>query len=216
MNLERIDPPLPKVTGEFKTTKDGQTILLQLALNGFRWYMESRDNTRAAQIRMETIDRRLELAEKQIAIEKEFPAVASVMTPTMQSNIARPSAPQSKASVLTNEETLAYQNKEIGKELWMIEKHMAQKGRIPDKNGELKVCDCIHKHVNVGALAMETIPIAERAGQPSEPYQKIADWITKIEPLVTVDAIEADDSHLPMLAGEASALRKELALSYNR
>jgi hypothetical protein len=56
------------------------------------------------------------------------------------------------ASPLTLEETLAYQNKNIGSELWLLEKHLAQGYRIRNAKGELVPCECCDKHIEIRAV----------------------------------------------------------------
>ncbi|MBA7703926.1 hypothetical protein ES703_112723 [subsurface metagenome] len=119
-----------------------------------------------------------------------------------------PAAPSlTSKSKLTPEETLAYQNREIARELWMLEKHLAQGCRIPDKTGTPIPCDCCEKGVFIAALAFEAIPIAERASLPSEVYQEVSTWAEKIEPMVTVAAVESGAYDYKVLSGEASARR---------
>lgn len=113
-------------------------------------------------------------------------------------------------SKLTNDELLAYQRREIGRELWQLEKHLAQGCRIPDTSGKAIPCDCCQKGTFVAGLAYESIPIAERAGQSSSDFKEIAAWCEALDAKVTVDVIEAGGYDYKKLSGEASALRKRL------
>jgi len=113
-------------------------------------------------------------------------------------------------SKLTNDEIIAYQNREIGRELWQIEKHLAQGCRIPDSTGKLTPCDCCQKGSFIAGLAYESIPIAERGGKPSKTYEKIAQWAEELEHMVTVSAVESGQYDYKKLSGQASALRKDL------
>ncbi len=122
----------------------------------------------------------------------------------------RTANPTTGASRLTSEETLAYQNREIGRELWLLEKHLAQGCRIPDSTSKLIPCDCCEKGGFIAGLAYESIPIAERASSSSAIYQKIAKWAEELTPMVTVAAVESGQHDYKKLSGEASALRKEL------
>ncbi len=122
----------------------------------------------------------------------------------------RTANPTTGASRLTSEETLAYQNREIGRELWLLEKHLAQGCRIPDSTSKLIPCDCCEKGGFIAGLAYESIPIAERASSSSAIYQKIAKWAEELTPMVTVAAVESGQYDYKKLSGEASALRKEL------
>jgi len=116
----------------------------------------------------------------------------------------------SHRSSLTSEETLAYQNREIAKELWALEKHLSQGCRIPNKDGVQVPCDCCEKGSFIAGLAQEAIPISERSGQPSAVYEKIAGWCEGLDPMVAVEAVESGQWDYKKLSGEASALRKEL------
>jgi hypothetical protein len=118
--------------------------------------------------------------------------------------------PRAGASKITSEETVVYQKKEIAKELWQLEKHLAQGCRIPDKDGKRIPCDCCQKGTFVSGLAYETIPIAERIGQSSNIYNEIAAWCEELDTKVTVSAIENGRYDYKKLSGEASTLRKKL------
>ncbi len=123
---------------------------------------------------------------------------------------SRTASPTGGASKVTSEETIAYQKREIAKELWQLEKHLAQGCRIPDKTGKRIPCDCCEKGSWIAGLAYESIPIAERAGQTSDIFEKIASWAEDLEPMVTVAAVEGGQYDYKKISGEASALRKEL------
>ena len=123
---------------------------------------------------------------------------------------SRTASPTTGVSKLTNDEILAYQNREMGRELWQLEKHLAQGCRIPDKSGKRIPCDCCAKGGFIAGLAYESIPIAERGGKPSTTYEKIAKWAEELEPMVTVLAVESGQYDYTKLSGQASALRKEL------
>lgn len=162
---------------------------------------------------------RLEEAGSDIhSIAEEFHGGTPNTTSTIQETEKAPKIePQSRTvgstaatSKLTSEETLAYQKREIAKELWQLEKHMAQGCRIPDRTGKRIPCDCCEKGSFIAGLAYESIPIAERAGQPSSIFEKIAQWSEDLAPMVTVTAVESSQYDYKKLSGEASALRKEL------
>ena len=172
-----------------------------------------RDNTKALEEFITSME--------QTRSPKEAPVLekpTSTKTSTIQETEKAPEIkPQSHtsgstavASKLTSEETLAYQKREIAKELWQLEKHMAQGCRIPDKTGKRIPCDCCEKGSFIAGLAYESIPIAERAGQPSNIFEKIAQWSDDLTPMVTVAAVESGQYDYKKLSGEASALRKEL------
>ncbi len=123
---------------------------------------------------------------------------------------SRTASPTTGASKLTNEEILAYQNREIGRELWQLEKHLSQGCRIPDRTGKPVPCDCCEKGGFIAGLAYESIPIAERASSSSAIYEKIAKWAEELTPMVTVPAVESGQYDYKKISGQASALRKEL------
>ena len=142
--------------------------------------------------------------------EKALQKLGNMEAPVPVLTEQQPPSVTATYSPLTSEDMIKYQNREIRNELWLMEKHMAQGGRLPDAEGNMIACDCILKHLGVGALASETIPIAERSGADSSIYRKIANWVSEIEPMVTPEAIERGEYDLAELAGQASALRKEL------
>lgn len=115
-----------------------------------------------------------------------------------------------KRSKVTNDETIAYQNREIAKHLWQLENHLAQGCRIPDSNGIPQVCDCCEKGTFIAGLAYESIPIAERGGRPSAVYEEVARWCEDLDPMATVDAVESGQYDYKKLSGQCSALRKKL------
>ena len=152
------------------------------------------------------------------SVAEELHGAIPDMTSTIQGSEKAPEIePQGRtsssttgASKLTSEETLAYQNREIGRELWLLEKHLAQGCRIPDKTGKRIPCDCCEKGGFIAGLAYESIPIAERASRSSASYEKVARWAENLNPMVTVAAVEGGQYDYKKLSGEASALRKEL------
>ena len=162
---------------------------------------------------------RLEEAGKDIhSIAEDLRGNIPDITPTIQETEKPPkiepqshtARPTTGASKLTSEETIDYQKREITKELWQLEKHLAQGCRIPDKTGKRIPCDCCEKGSWIAGLAYESIPIAERAGQTSGIFEKIAQWSEDLAPVVTVAAVESGQYDYKKLSGEASALRKEL------
>lgn len=136
------------------------------------------------------------------------PAIApeSQKEPSSPLNPTSPSSP----GTLTNDDIIAYQNREIGRELWQLEKHLSQGCRIPDSTGKPIPCDCCQKGSFIAGLAYESIPIAERGGHSGEVYEKIARWAEEVEPLVTPESVESGQHDYKKLSAEASMLRKEL------
>jgi len=142
--------------------------------------------------------------------EPRAPETPTTAPESQEEPQSRASSPTPGVSKITSEETIAYQKREIAKELWQLEKHLAQGCRIPDKTGKRIPCDCCEKGSWIAGLAYESIPIAERAGQTSDIFEKIASWAEALEPMVTVAAVEGGQYDYKKLSGEVSALRKEL------
>lgn len=111
----------------------------------------------------------------------------------------------SAASEVTLEETVAYQNREIGKLLLRMERHYAQKMRI---NG--KPCDCgATKHLlDMEGMAEEAVPLVSNP----QVYYRLLDWVSRCGPMSTEQAAKsgAFDEIYPQLSGEAREFRKEI------
>ncbi len=112
--------------------------------------------------------------------------------------------PQSSSTV-TTAETVAYQNREIGKILLQMERHASQRFRIAGR-----VCECgAQKHLlDIEALAEETIAMVDN---PSI-YNKILDFVKDLGPKCTVEAVQTGkyDSEYQAYSNTARDLRKEL------
>ena len=106
---------------------------------------------------------------------------------------------------LSREETVAYQNREIAKNLLVLEKHYAQKLRI---NGI--PCDCgSSKHLlAIEALCEETIPMIDNPGS----YYRIIDWTRDVAPKSTDEAAKSGhyDEEYPLFSRQARDFRKEI------
>ena len=106
---------------------------------------------------------------------------------------------------LTTEQTIAYQNREIGKQLLAMESHYAQKMRIAGVP-----CDCgATKHLlYLEELCQETVPMA---GEPSI-YEEIISWVRDAEPKSTEEVAKSGrlDDEYPVLSGQARDFRKRL------
>lgn len=113
-------------------------------------------------------------------------------------------------SKITNDETIAYQNREIAKQLWQLELHLAQGCRIKDSQGIPQACDCCAKGSFISGMCEEAIPIAERGSRPSAIYAEIAGWCDALDPMATVEAVESGQYDYKKLSGQCSALRKKL------
>lgn len=107
-------------------------------------------------------------------------------------------------SKVSTQETVDYQNRELGKILIQIERHASQGYKI---NG--KACDCGIKHLpDIESLCEETIPMVSNP----DIYYKIITWEKEIGPKITP---EANDSGLytaeyPEHSRQARDFRKEL------
>lgn len=116
-----------------------------------------------------------------------------------------PTAEKSVSPHLTNEETVAYQKREIGKQLLAMESHYAQRMRIAGVP-----CDCgATKHLlYLEGLCQETIPMVN---DPS-PYEEILQWVKEVEPKSTEDAATSGkfDEEYPGMSGEARDFRKKV------
>ena len=106
---------------------------------------------------------------------------------------------------LTSEQTVAYQNREIGKQLLAMESHYSQGMKISGVP-----CDCgATKHLlYLEELCQETIPMA---GEPSV-YEEIVGWVREAEPKSTEEAAKSGkyDQDYPVLSGQAREFRKRL------
>ena len=106
---------------------------------------------------------------------------------------------------LSTEETVAYENREIGKLLLRMERHYAQRLRI---NGI--PCDCgSSKHLlDLESLSEETIPMVDNP----QVYYHIIEWIKKVGPTSTDEAAKSGlyDEQYPVFSHEARDFRKQL------
>lgn len=106
-------------------------------------------------------------------------------------------------SKVTTEETVAYQKREMGKELLLLEKHLQQKCKIAGK-----ACDCCEKHpLAIEALAQETLGITG-----DDIYHEVATWARNVMPVTTEEASRSGqyDEEYPALAVTARDMRKRL------
>ncbi|MBW2560504.1 MAG: hypothetical protein JRE40_06570 [Deltaproteobacteria bacterium] len=107
--------------------------------------------------------------------------------------------------MLSTAETVAYQNREIGKQLVALEFHYAQRMRIRGVP-----CDCgSSKHLlYLEQLCQETIPMVS---EPSV-YEGIISWIKEVEPKSTDAAASSGlyDAEYPVFAQQARDFRKSV------
>jgi len=107
------------------------------------------------------------------------------------------------------EQTVDYQNREIGKLLLRMERHYAQRLRI---NGI--PCDCgSSKHLlDLESLSEETIPMVDNP----QVYYRVIEWIKKVGPTSTDEAAKSGrhDEQYPFFSHEARDFRKEIIGSF--
>ena len=104
---------------------------------------------------------------------------------------------------VSTEQTIAYQRRELAKELILLEGHLQQSCKI---GGE--ACDCCEKHpLKIEGLAQET------AGMTADPvYTDLASWVKDIAPMVTAEASASGDYEqmYPDIAVQARQFRKAI------
>jgi len=104
---------------------------------------------------------------------------------------------------ISTPDTIAYQKREIGKALILLEKHLLQGCKIGGK-----ACDCCEKHpLEIEGLAQET------RGMINDPlYDELVQWVREITPITTAGASASGeyDGIYPELALEARKFRKRI------
>lgn len=152
-------------------------------------FIKRQDPGKALEELRQTLDP-ASLAEPQTALE------TTTSEPLLNESATR------KGEVST-EETIAYQRRELGKELLLLEKHLQQACKIGGKP-----CDCCEKHpITIEALAQETL------GMTEDPVlNEIIQWAKDIAPITTEAASTSReyDSQYPGIAIKARDLRKRL------
>jgi len=111
--------------------------------------------------------------------------------------------PESTSTVSTAE-TVAYQNREIGKVLIQMQRHASQGFLIAGKP-----CDCGTKHLpDLEGLAEETLSMVSNP----EIYSKVLQYVKDVGPKVTIEAITSGvyKAEYPSFSTRARELRKEL------
>ncbi len=133
-----------------------------------------------------------------------IPGTTSTIQDTEKTPEIEPRSP-TVGSKVTTEETIAYQKRELGKQLLLLQNHLEQGCRIPPTTGE--PCDCCSpRHtVTIEALALETYGIT---GDPI--YQDLAKWAEEIERKTTIPEIESGRHNYGEDAVEARKYRKKL------
>ena len=109
------------------------------------------------------------------------------------------------SSNLSTKDTIAYQNREIGKQLYAMERHYANRMRIRGIP-----CDCgASKHLlGLEQLSEETIPMVNN---PTT-YEEIIKWVRENEPKSTDEAAKSGkyDDEYPALSRQARDFRKKI------
>ncbi len=106
---------------------------------------------------------------------------------------------------VSTEETVTYQNREIAKNLIVLEKHYAQKLTIAGKK-----CDCgAGRHLlAIESLAEETISMVDNP----DIYYRLLNWVKEISPKSTDLSAKSGqyDNEYPAFSRQARDFRKEL------
>lgn len=156
-------------------------------------------------------DRSKDLKELQEILQSRHAAKPPEPEPEPERTIVRsPVQPkvhlaQVSEPVVSSKETVDYQNREIGKLLLRMERHLAQKMRI---NGV--ACDCgAPKHLlDLEGMTEETVPMVD---EPAV-YYRVLDWIKIVGPKTTLAAVKSGryENDYPVHSHEARDLRKEI------
>ena len=106
---------------------------------------------------------------------------------------------------VSTEETVAYQNREIAKNLIVLEKHYAQKLTIAGRR-----CDCgAGRHLlAIESLAEETISMVDNP----DIYYRLIDWVKEVSPKSTDQAAKSGqyDDEYPVFSRQTRDFRKEI------
>ena len=116
---------------------------------------------------------------------------------------ASPAPAEKTAYGVSDAETIAYQDRELGKALLLMELHLQQRCKI---NGI--PCDCCTKHpMAIEALAEEALGMTGNSQ-----YSDITAWSRRVTPMTTTAASASGDYDelYPQLAQEARVFRKHL------
>jgi len=109
------------------------------------------------------------------------------------------------ATGVSTEETVAYENRELAKNLIVLEKHYAQKLTIAGKK-----CDCgAGRHLlAIESLAEEAISMVDNP----DGYYRLLDWVKEVSPKSTDQAAKSGlyDNDYPVFSRQCRDFRKEL------
>ena len=133
-------------------------------------------------------------------LPEEFPEEEGYLEPRRQ----KVHLVQREGGVST-EETVAYQNREIGKHLLSLEKHYAQKLTIAGKK-----CDCGQSRhlLGIESEAEQTIGMVDNP----QLYYQLIEWVREVGPKSTVEAAltgQFEDEY-PKYSRQARDFRKEI------
>jgi hypothetical protein len=109
--------------------------------------------------------------------------------------------PQPKG--VSTEETIAYQKREVSKELLLLEKHLQQGCKIGGR-----ACDCCEKHpIAIEALSQEALGMTG-----DTVFNDIVEFTKRISPMTSADAATSGQyaETYPKMAMEARELRKRV------
>ncbi len=134
-------------------------------------------------------------------VEVETPTLAKqVSTEPVSASLA----PEEQGTYgVSDAETVAYQDRELGKALLLMELHLQQRCKI---NGI--PCDCCEKHpMTIEALAEEALGMTGNSQ-----YSDITDWAKRVAPQTSAVASASGDYDelYPQLAQEARVFRKRI------
>lgn len=113
-----------------------------------------------------------------------------------------------KVATVTDAETLQYQKESLLDELAVLERHLADGGKIFGAS-----CDCVSKHSRlIKRLSTESIPIAARQDKGTKIYSELAGWAAEMQAIGTKAAVDSGQftSRYPVESGKASLFRKAI------
>jgi hypothetical protein len=166
----------------------------------------SRITELADAIRVEGIEPEPELPVKEVVSKPvDTPPVTSSVTSSDVTHVT-----PAKVTGVTDAETLQYQKESIVDELAVLEKHLAEGGKLFGGEGS---CDCIAKHSRlVKKFAAESIPIAARQGKDTVVYTELADWAKEMQRIGTKEKVDSGEfaDRYSVESGMASKFRKSI------
>ena len=167
-----------------------------------RLFLRPRDMAKAEEEFFKTIESQVK--QEPPPVPAVFPESYDALSGKKTAN-TRASVPtmERRESQISTAETIAYQRREIGKQMMLLESHLQQRCRIGGKP-----CDCCEKHpIVMEGLAQETI------GMDSDPiFPEIVSWARYLSPITTQMASESGQygDLYPELAIRTRELRKRM------